>query len=129
MKKSLKLALKLAAVASSIAILSACGGGDSDVIIVTDHAFLSVDNLNVGNGTVCVEDIFLEASSSQGQQVAQDLIDYYGIYDFGLRPLNNAYSAPTYCGGPTSNYVPAPGIIISANDYYNVIVPSVTSRR
>lgn len=129
MKKSLKLALKLATVASSIAILSACGGGGSDEIIVTNHAFLSVDNLNVGNGTVCVEDIFLEASSAQGQQVARDLIDYYGTYDFGLRPIHNAYSAPTYCGGPTSNRVPAPGIIISANDYYNVIVPWVTSRR
>ena len=58
MKKTLKLAL----LASSIAILSACGGG-GDVVIVTDqpHAFLSVDNLNVVNGTVCVEDIFLDA--------------------------------------------------------------------
>jgi hypothetical protein len=129
MKRSPKLAIKLASLAVSIAILSACGGGDSGVVIVTDHAFLSVDNLNVGNGTVCVEDIFLEASSAQGQQVARDLIDYYGTYDFGLRPIHNAYSAPTYCGGPTSNYVPAPGIIISANDYYNVIVPWVTARR
>ncbi|MEY4585266.1 MAG: hypothetical protein RJB10_1763 [Pseudomonadota bacterium] len=126
MKKTLKLAL----LASSIAILSACGGG-GDVVIVTDqpHAFLSVDNLNVGNGTVCVEDIFLDAFSSQGQQVARDLIDYYGTYDFGLRPIHNAYSAPTYCGGPTANYTPAPGVIISANDYYNVIAPWAAARR
>ncbi|MEQ1534988.1 MAG: hypothetical protein ABL923_03850 [Burkholderiaceae bacterium] len=122
MKKSLKLAL----IASSIAVLSACGGGgDSDVIIVTDHSFLSVDNLNVGNGTVCIEDIFLDAFSAQGQQVARDLVDYYGTYDFSLRPIHNAYSAPTYCGGPTSNYVPAPGLIIDANVYYNIIVPAV----
>ncbi len=128
MKNSLKLAL----VASSIAVLSACGGGgDTEVVIVADqtHYFLSVDNLNVGNGTVCVEDIFLEANSAQGQQVARDLIDYYGTYDFGLRPIHNAYSAPTYCGGPTSNYTPAPGIIISANDYYKVIAPWAAARR
>lgn len=126
MKKSLKLAFKLALVASSIAALSACGGGgDSEVIVITDHAFLSVDNLNASNGTVCIEDIFLDASSAQGQQVARDLVDYYGTYDFSLRPIHNAYSAPTYCGGPTSNFVPAPGIIITANQYYNVIVPRV----
>jgi hypothetical protein len=126
MKKTLKLAL----IASSIAILSACGGG-GDVVIVTDqpHAFLSVDNLNVGNGTVCVEDIFLDAFSAQGQQVARDLVDYYGTYNFSLSPIHQTYSAPTYCGGPTSNYVPAPGVIISANDYYNVIAPWAAARR
>jgi hypothetical protein len=126
MKKTLKLAL----LASSIAILSACGGG-GDVVIVTDqpHAFLSVDNLNVGNGTVCVEDIFLDAFSAQGQQVARDLVDYYGTYNFSLSPIHQTYSAPTYCGGPTSNYVPAPGVIISANDYYNVIAPWAAARR
>ena len=121
MKKSLKLAL----VASSIAILSACGGGDTDVIVVTDHSFLSVDNLNVGNGTVCIEDMFLEANSAQGQQVARDLIDYYGTFNFSLNPIHNAYSAPTYCGGPTANFVPAPGLIIDASAYYNIIVPAV----
>ena len=120
MKNSFKLAL----VATSIAFLSACGGGSE-----TDHGFLSVDNLNVGNTVVCVEDIFLTADSAQGQQVARDLIDYYGTYDFGLQPYHRAYSAPTYCGGPTANYTPAPGTIITANDYYNVIVPWVTSRR
>jgi hypothetical protein len=127
MKKSLKLTL----VAASIAVLSACGGGDTEVVTVPGqpHAFLSVDNLNVGNGTVCVEDIFLDANSGQGQQVARDLIDYYGTYDFGLRPIHNAYSAPTYCGGPTANYTPAPGVIITANDYYNVIAPWAAARR
>jgi hypothetical protein len=120
----MKTKLKIALVVSGIAILSACGGGGggSDV---DEHGFLSVDNLNIGNGTVCIEDIFLTADSAQGQQVARDLIDYYGTYDFSLRPIHNAYSAPTYCGGPTANYVPAPGIIISANVYYNVIVPRV----
>jgi hypothetical protein len=123
MKKSLKLALA----ASGIALLSACGGGSGDVIIVTDqpHAFLSVDNLNIGNGVVCVEDIFLESASAQGQQVARDLIDYYGTYNFALNPIHQAYSAPTYCGGPTSNFVPAPGVIVDANYYYNVILPRV----
>ena len=125
--------LKLALVASSIAILSACGGGgDVEVVVVADqeHGFLSVDNLYVGNGTVCIQDIFIaDPRSELGQQVARDLIDYYGTYDFGLVPIHNAYAAPTYCGGPTSNFVPAPGTIISANDYYNVIVPWVTSRR
>jgi hypothetical protein len=126
MKNSLKLAL----VATSIAVLSACGGGgDTEVIIVTDHGFLSVDNLNVGNTVVCVEDIFLTADSAQGQQVARDLVDYYGTYDFGLRPIHNAYSAPTYCGGPTANFTPTPGVIITANDYYNVIAPWAAARR
>lgn len=122
MKKSLKLAL----IVSSIAVLSACGGGGDTEVIVTPgqpHAFLSVDNLNYGNGTVCIEDIFLDASSAQGQQAARDLIDFYGTYDFGL--IHNAYSAPTYCGGPTSNYTPPPGTIVDANYYYNVIVPRV----
>ena len=51
MKKSLKLAL----IASSIAVLSACGGGGSDVVVIDQpHAFLSVDNLNYGNGVVAV---------------------------------------------------------------------------
>lgn len=127
MKKSLKLAL----VATSIAVLSACGGGgDTDVVIIDEAgSFLSVDNLNTSNGVVCVNNIGFTANSAQGQQVAQDLIDYYGTYDFSLRPYHNAYSAPTYCGGATANYVPSPGVIISANDYYNVIVPWVTARR
>jgi hypothetical protein len=123
MKNSLKLAL----VASSIALLSACGGGGGDVVVVTEqaHAFLSVDNLNIGNGVVCVENIFLDAYSAQGQKVARDLIDYYGTYNFSLSPIHQAYSAPTYCGGPTSNFVPAPGVIVDSSYYYNVIVPRV----
>jgi hypothetical protein len=120
----MKHSLKLALVASSIALLSACGGGGGDVIVVDQsHAFLSVDNLNVANGVVCVEDIFVEAYSAQGQQVARDLVDYYGTYNFALNPPHQAYSAPTYCGGPTSNFVPAPGLIVDASYYYNVIVP------
>jgi hypothetical protein len=124
-RNCMKNTLKLALVASSIALLSACGGGGGDVVVVTDqpHAFLSVDNLNYGNGVVCVEDIFVDAFSAQGQQVARDLVDYYGTYDFGLRPIHNAYSAPTYCGGPTSNYTPPPGTIVDASYYYNVIIP------
>lgn len=127
MKNSLKLAL----VATSIAVLSACGGGGDTEVVIIDEAgsFLSVDNLNVSNGVVCVNDIGFTAISAQGQQVARDLVDYYGTYDFSLRPIHNAYSAPTYCGGVTANFVPSPGIIISANDYYNVIVPWVTARR
>jgi hypothetical protein len=123
MKNSLKLAL----VASSIALLSACGGGGGDVVVVTEqaHAFLSVDNLNIGNGVVCVENIFLDAYSAQGQQVARDLVDYYGTYNFSLSPIHQAYSAPTYCGGPTSNFVPAPGVIVDSSYYYKVIVPRV----
>jgi hypothetical protein len=123
MKKSLKLAL----VASCIAVLSACGGGV--VVIDQPHAFLSVDNLNHGNGVVCIEDIFVDALSAQGQQVARDLIDFYGTYNLSLRPIHQAYSAPTYCGGPTSNFTPAPApapsTIVDASYYYNVIVPTV----
>ena len=121
MKKSLKLAL----VASSIAVLSACGGGGDVVVIDQPHAFLSVDNLNYGNGVVCIEDIFVDAFSAQGQQVARDLVDFYGTFNFSLSPIHQAYSAPTYCGGPTSNFTPAPGTIIDASYYYNVIVPTV----
>jgi hypothetical protein len=128
----MKSKLKFAIVASSIAVLSACGGGTTEVIVVTEqaHGFLSVDNLNYGNGTVCIEDIFIaDAYSSQGQQVARDLVDYYGTYNYNLSPIHQVYTAPTYCGGPTSNHVPAPGLIIDTNFYYNVIVPWVTSRR
>lgn len=126
MKKSLQLAVKSTLVACSIALVSACGGG-GDVVVVTDqaHAFLSVDNLNYGNGVVCVEDIFVDAFSAQGQQVARDLIDFYGTYNFALSPIHQAYSAPTYCGGPTSNFTPQPGTIVDASYYYNVIVPRV----
>lgn len=103
MTKALTL-IKSGIVALSIAALSACGGGGSD-----ENSFLSVDNLNVANGVVCVEDIYYDAFSASGQQVARDLIDFYGTYDFSLSPYHRAYSAPTYCNGPTSNYVPYAG--------------------
>ena len=74
MTKALTL-IKSGVVALSIAALSACGGGGSD-----ENSFLSVDNLNVANGVVCVEDIYYDAFSASGQQVARDLIDFYGTY-------------------------------------------------
>ena len=114
MKKSVKLAL----CALSIGVLTACGGSGD-----TSYSFLSVDN--TGSGVVCVENLFVDAYSAQGQQVARDLVAYYGIANPYANPLNLAYSAPTYCGGPTSNYVPTPNVIIDASDYYNIIVPSV----
>jgi hypothetical protein len=126
MKKWHKFAIKSTLVAGSIALLSACGGGDTEVVVVTQESgsFLSVDNL-LNYGVVCVNNIVYDAYSPQGQQVARDLIDFYGTYNFSLSPIHNAYSAPTYCGGATSNYVPSPGLIIDASYYYNVIVPRV----
>jgi hypothetical protein len=126
MKKALKNSLKCGLAAVSVALVSACGGGGETVIVVDQpHSFLSVDNI-AGYGVVCVEDIFLDANSAQGQQAARDIANYYGIANlFIAPPLNIVYSAPTYCGGPTSNYVPAPGLIIDAGTYYNVIVPAV----
>jgi microcystin degradation protein MlrC len=117
--------LKLTIISSSIALLSACGGGGDVIVIDPSHSFLSVDNLNYGNGVVCVEDIFVDAYSAQGQQVARDLVNFYGTYNFSLSPMHQAYSAPTYCGGSTPNFVPAPGTIVDANYYYSVIVPRV----
>ena len=116
--------IKSGIVALSIAALSACGGGGDD-----SYSFLSVDNLNVSNGVVCVEDIYYDAFSDSGQQVARDLIDFYGTYDFSLRPIHQAYSAPTYRNGPTSNYVPTAGLIIEASYYYDVIVPWVRANK
>jgi hypothetical protein len=120
--------LKLAIVASSIAVLTACGGGGGgEVVVVTDqpHGFLSVDNIAIGNGVVCIEDIFLDSSSQQGIQAALDIANFYGAANPNANPLFLVYSAPTYCGGPTSNFVPTPGTIIDASYYYNVIVPRV----
>ena len=128
MKKTFQNSLKLGLIAVSIALLSACGGGGGDdVIIVTDqpHGFLSVDNINVQGGVVCVEDIFIQAGSAQGNQVAFDIANFYGLGNPFADPTFLTYSAPTYCGGPTSNFVPAPGLIIDASYYYNVIVPTV----
>ncbi len=121
---------KLALVSASIAFLSACGGGDGsvDVVVVVNggQAFFSVDNLNYGNGVVCIEGIYAEYISEEpAQQIARDLIDFYGTYNFNLIPTHQAYSALTNCGGTTSNYTPYPGTIISTNYYYNVIVPSL----
>ena len=119
MKVPMKKSIKLTLCAMSIGVLTACGGGGGD----PSYSFLSVDN--TGSGVVCVENLFVDAYSAQWQQVARDLVAYYGIANPYANPLNLAYSAPTYCGGPTSNYVPTPNVIIDASDYYNIIVPSV----
>ena len=121
MTKALTM-IKSSIAALSIAVLSACGGGGSD-----EYSFLSVDNLNVGNGVVCINNMYYDANSPSGQQVARDLVDYYKTYDFS-RP-SYAYSAPTFCGGETSNYVPYPGLIIDASYYYDVILPWVLANR
>jgi hypothetical protein len=127
MKNTLLNSLKLGLTAASIALLSACGGGGGgEVIIVTDqpNSFFSVDNIS-GYGVVCVEDIFIEAGSAQGTQVAFDIANFYGLGNPLANPTFLTYSGPTYCGGPTSNFVPAPGLIVDASYYYNVIVPTV----
>jgi hypothetical protein len=125
MKKTLKNSLKISFAAASFALISACGGGGDTIVVVDQpHGFLSVDNI-AGFGVVCVEDIFLDAGSPQGQQAARDIANFYGVADLFASPLNVAYSAPTFCGGPTSNFVPAPGLIIDVSYYYNVIVPAV----
>ena len=126
MKNTLKNSLKLGLAATSIAILSACGGGGDTVVVVDQpHGFFSVDNINVPGGVVCVEDIFVEAGSAQGAQVAIDIANFYGLGNPRANPTFLTYSAPTYCGGPTSNFVPAPGLIVDASYYYNVIVRTV----
>lgn len=119
----MKTSIKLGISALSIALLSACGGGGGGSSSDPSYSFLSVDN--TGSGVVCVENLYVDAYSAEGQRVANDLVAFYGIGNFGARPLNLAYSAPTYCGGPTSNPVPAPNVIIDQSYYYNVIVPSV----
>ncbi len=126
MEKTFKNSLKLSLTAASIAVLSACGGGGGDTVIVVDqpHSFFSVDNIS-GYGVVCVEDIFVEAGTAQGAQIAFDVANFYGMANPFANPPFLTYSAPTYCGGPTSNFVPAPGLIIDASYYYNVIVPTV----
>lgn len=125
MKKTFTNSVKLGLAAASIALLSACGGGGDSVIIVDEsRSFFSVDNIS-GYGVVCVEDIFIEAGSAQGTQVAIDIANFYGLGNPFADPTFLTYSAPTYCGGPTSNFVPAPGLIVDASYYYNVIVPSV----
>lgn len=134
MKKIFINSLKLSLTAASIALLSACGGGGDAVgvgvgggtVVVVDqpHSFFSVDNIR-GYGVVCVEDIFVAAGSAQGAQIAVDIANFYGLGNPAANPTFLTYSAPTYCGGPTSNFVPAPGLIVDASYYYNVIVPTV----
>ena len=117
----MKTSIKIGIATLSIALLSACGGGGGGGDM--SYSFLSVDN--TGSGVVCVENLYVDAYSGEGQQVARDLVAFYGIANPYANPLNLAYSAPTYCGGPTANYVPAPNVIIDQSYYYNVIVPSV----
>lgn len=127
----MKNALKLALIASSIALISACGGGGDTEVIIVDaqpRTFLTVDNLNIGNGVVCIEDLGftdISSASSPGQQVARDLANYYGVANSFAVPLNLVYAADTFCNGPTSNFVPQAAVIIRAAEYYNVIVPRV----
>lgn len=117
----MKTSIKLGITALSIAVLSACGGGGGGDDM--SYSFLSVDN--TGSGVVCVENMYVDAYSGEGQQVARDLVAFYGVGNPYANPLNLAYSAPTYCGGPTANYTPAPNVIIDQSYYYNVIVPWV----
>jgi hypothetical protein len=125
MKKTFKNSLKLILAATSIALLSACGGGGDTVIVVDQpHSFFSVDNIS-GYSVVCVEDIFVDVGTAQGAQIAVDLGRFYGVANPFADPTFLTYSAPTYCGGPTANFVPAPGLIVPADYYYNVIVPRV----
>ena len=123
MKHSLKIAFSIL----SIAILSACGGGGDNAEPAPSHSFLSVSNS--GKGVVCVNDAFVDAYSVEGQLMARDLLNYYGIKDLYANPISLAYSAPTVCGGPTANVVPAPDLIIDIAFYNSVIVPNVIDLR
>ena len=122
MNKSTKIACGILLTA----ILSACGGGDSKEP-APSHSFLSVSNS--GKGVVCVNDAFVAAYSVEGQLMARDLLNYYGIKDLYANPISLAYSAPTICGGPTANEVPTPDLIIDINFYKTVIVPGVINLR
>ena len=123
MKNSLKIACSIL----SIVILSACGGGGYDVEPAPSHSFLSVSNS--GKGVVCVNDAFVAAYSVEGQLMARDLLNYYGIKDLYANPISLACSAPTVCGGPTVNDVPSPDFIIDIAFYNTVIVPNVIDLR
>ncbi len=123
MKHSLKIAFSIL----SIAILSACGGGGDNAEPAPSHSFLSVSNS--GKGVVCVNDAFVDAYSVEGQLMVRDLLNYYGIKDLFANPISLAYSAPTVCGGPTANEVPAPDFIIDIAFYNSVIVPNVIDLR
>ena len=123
MKHSLKIAFSIL----SITILSACGGGGDNTAPAPSHSFLSVSNS--GKGVVCVNDAFVDAYSVEGQLMARDLLNYYGIKDLYANPISLAYSAPTVCGGPTVNDVPSPDFIIDIAFYNTVIVPNVIDLR
>ena len=123
MKHSLKISFSIL----SITILSACGGGGDNAAPAPSHSFLSVSNS--GKGVVCVNDAFVDAYSVEGQLMARDLLNYYGIKDLYANPISLAYSAPTVCGGPTANEVPAPDLIIDIAFYNSVIVPNVIDLR
>ena len=123
MKHSLKIAFSIL----SITILSACGGGGDNAAPAPSHSFLSVSNS--GKGVVCVNDAFVDAYSVEGQLMARDLLNYYGIKDLYANPISLAYSAPTVCGGPTVNDVPSPDFIIDIAFYNTVIVPNVIDLR
>ena len=109
-----------------VAVLSACGGGDK-VETAPSHSFLSVSNS--GKGVVCVNDAFVDAYSVEGQLMARDLLNYYGIKDVFANPISLAYSAPTVCGGTTVTVVPKPDFIIDIAFYNSVIVPNVIDLR
>ena len=123
MKKSLTYTLGFI----SIALLSACGGSSDEQEAQPSHSFLSVSN--TGRGVVCVENAFANAYSVEGQLIARDLLNYYGIKDVFANPISLAYSAPTVCGGSTANEVPAPDLIIDINFYKTTIVPNVIDLR
>ena len=123
MKHSLKIAFSIL----SITILSACGGGGDNAAPAPSHSFLSVSNS--GKGVVCVNDAFVDAYSVEGQLMARDLLNYYGIKDLYANPISLAYSAPTVCGDPTANEVPAPDFIIDIAFYNSVIVSNVIDLR
>jgi hypothetical protein len=124
MKQSLKLTLTTI----SLTILAACGGGGSgDNNEVPANSFLSVSN--TGRGVVCINDAFVDAYSVEGQLIARDLLNYYGIKDVFANPISLAYSAPTVCGGPIANEVPKPDLIIDINFYKGTIVPNVIDLR
>lgn len=123
MKPSIKLVLSIL----SIAILSACGGSSDEKQTLPANSFLSVSN--TGKGVVCVNDAFVDAYSVEGQLMARDLLNYYGIKDLYANPISLAYSAPTVCGGPTANVTPNPDLIIDINFYKGTIVPNVIDLR
>lgn len=76
-----------------------------------------------------MNDAFVDAYSVEGQSMARDLLDYYGIKDLYANPISLAYSAPTICSDPKANKVPALDFIIDIAFYNSVIVPNVIDLR